>query len=50
MEFTEIAPREYAEWRLACLTGWDIDKVSTQRVDEALHFMSLEAKYRKKKS
>jgi hypothetical protein len=48
MGYTESAPRAYAEFKLACLTGWDIDKVSAQRVDEALHFMGLEARYQKK--
>lgn len=50
MEHTNLAPREYAEFKLACLTGWDVDSIPAWRVDQALHFMGLEAKYQKKPS
>lgn len=49
MEYTQEAPRAYAEFKLACLTGWNIDEIPAHRVDEALHFMGLEAKYQKHK-
>jgi hypothetical protein len=47
MGYTDSAPMAYVEFKLACLTGWDIDNVAAHRVDEALHFMGLEAKHQK---
>ena len=47
--YTESVPVEYAEFKLACLTGWNVDLIPAHRVDQALRFMSLEAKYEKRK-
>lgn len=47
MEYTQAAPMAYAEFVLARETGWNIDEIPAQRVDEALAFLSLEARYRK---
>ena len=47
MGFSETAPLEYAEFVLARETGWNLDEIAAHRVDEALVFMGLEARYRK---
>jgi hypothetical protein len=45
--YTEEAPLSYVEFKLACMTGWDIDHMDRRRVDDALRFLALEVKYKR---